>query len=150
KFVQQYSYVHAAQWYQYIEKNHQGQTKMKLNFQYGAVAEEVNLNAVQQIYYYCDTSKLRKFRGVKKAYTAGDADPLVEFIIYVHNRIAYKSEESLTQEDAVLCSFMLLSFELLERDFGIVFEEFSGSNADKFQRLIDDNRTGILRAALME
>lgn len=150
RFVQQNSYVNAAQWYQYIENNHQGETKIKLNFQYGSVAEEVNLNAIQQLYYYCNTSTLRKFREVKKAYTNGDADPLVGFIIDVHNSIAYKSEESLTQEDAVLCSLMVLSFEILERDFGIVFEDFSGSNADKFQKLIDDNRTGIFRAALME
>ncbi|RYG71355.1 hypothetical protein EU245_14370 [Lentibacillus lipolyticus] len=150
RFVQRYSYVNAAQWYQYVENNHQGQTKIKLNFQYGAEAEEVNLNAIQQLYYYCNISTLREFREVKEAYTNGDADPLVDFIIDVHNRIAHKSEESLTQEDAVLCSLMLLSFEILERDFGIVFEDFTESNVDKFQRLIDDNRTGIFRAALME
>lgn len=150
RFVHQNSYVNAVQWYQYVENNYQGQTKIKINFQYGAVSEEINLNAIQQLYHYCDTSILRKFRKVKQAYTNGDADPLVDFIIDVHKIIAHKSEESLTQEDAVLCSLMLLSFEILERDFGITFEDFSETNVNLFQRLIDNNRTGIFRAALME
>ena len=150
RFVRQNPYVNAVQWYHYVESNYQGQTKIKINFQYGAVSEEINLNAIQQLYHYCDTYILKKFRKVKQAYANGDADPLVDFIIDVHNMIADKSEESFTQEDAVLCSLMLLSFEILERDFGITFEDFSATNLNLFQGLIDNNRTGIFRAALME
>jgi hypothetical protein len=151
RFVQQNSYVSAVQWYHYIENNFQGQIKFKLNFQYGSVVEEVNLNAVQQIYYQCHTSTLKKFRKAKRIYTEeGNPDLLVDFIIDVHNKITNKREDLLTQEDAVLCSLMVLAFEILEKDFGLVFEEFSGSDTERFQKLIDNNRTGILRAALME
>ena len=148
RFVQQNPYVNATQWYHYVENNHQGQTKIKLNFEYGFVGEEVNLNAIQQLYYHCDTSIIREFRKAKRLYTEeGNADLLVNFVIRVHKIIAKKSEDLLTQEDSVLCSLMVLSFEILEKDFGLVFDGF---NVDTIQELIDSNRTGILRAALME
>lgn len=150
RFVQQNSYVNAAQWYHYVENNYQGQTKIKLNFKYGSVAEEVNLNAIQQLYYHCNTSTLREFRKAKKAYVNGTPDQLVNFIIDIYKRIVSKNKKSLTQEDAVLCSLMLLSFEMLEKDFGIIYENFSGLDTDQFKNIIANNRTGILRAALME
>ncbi|WP_033827773.1 hypothetical protein [Bacillus andreraoultii] len=151
KFVQQNAYVNAVQWYHYEENNIHGQTKFKLNYQYGSVVEEVNLNAVQQIYYQCDTSTLKEFRKAKRIYNIeGNPELLVEFIIKVYNMIANKKDNMLTQKDAVLCSLMIISFEIIEKDYGLVFEEFSGPNARKFQKLIDNNRIGILRAALME
>src|SRR5699024_1044728 len=149
RFVHQNPYVNAAQWYHYGEKNYQGQTKFKMTFQYGEVTEGFTLNAVQQVYYQCSTSTLNKFRKAKRSYTEdSNPDQLVDFIIEVHNEITLKDE--LTKKDVILCSLMLLSFEIHETDFGIVFEDFNGVNIGRFQELIDNNRTGLLRAALME
>src|SRR5699024_7559320 len=149
RFVHQNPYVNAAQWYHYGEKNYQGQTKFKMTFQYGEVTEGVTLNAVQQVYYQCSTSTLKKFRKAKRSYTEdSNPDQLVDFIIEVHNEITLK--DKLTKEDAILCSLMLLSFEILEKDFGLVFEDLYGPNIGRFQEVIDNNRTGLLRAGLME
>lgn len=150
-FVQKNAYVSATQWYSYIENNYQGKTKFKLNFQDGVVAEEVNLNAIQQLYYCCNSSVLREFRKVTQIYKEkSNPDPLVDFVIHAFQEINGKPEEELSQEDAVLCSLMLLASEILEKDFDLVFEDFVGSATEKFQKLIDSNRTGILRAGLME
>src|SRR5699024_12215057 len=111
--------------------------------------EGLYLNAVHQLYYQCSTSTMNKFRKAKQSYTEdSNPDQLVDFIIEVHNEITLKDE--LTKEDAILCSLMLLSFEILEKDFGLVFEDFYGLNIGRFQELIDNNRTGLLIAALME
>jgi len=151
RFVQKNPYVSAVQWYHYTEKNLHGQTKFKLNFQYGFVVEEVNLNAVQQIYYSCNTSTLKAFRTAKKIYTQeGNPNQLVDFIINIHNNIANKKEDLLSQEDIVLCSLMVLAIEILEKDFDLVFDDFFGSDAEMFRKILSNNRTGILRAALME
>jgi hypothetical protein len=133
RFVQTNPYVSAVQWYQYSEKNLHGQTKIKLNFQLGSVVEEVNLNAVQQIYYSCNTSDLKSFRTAKKIY-AEDG----------------KSEDQLSNDDIVLCSLMLLAMEIFERDFEIVIDDFLNYDTEIFQKIIANNRTGILRAAIME
>jgi hypothetical protein len=151
RFVQTNPYVSAVQWYQYSEKNLHGQTKIKLNFQLGSVVEEVNLNAVQQIYYSCNTSDLKSFRTAKKIYAEdGKTDNLIDFIIYAHNKIANKSEDQLSNDDIVLCSLMLLAMEIFERDFEIVIDDFLNYDTEIFQKIIANNRTGILRAAIME
>jgi hypothetical protein len=151
KFVQRHPYVSAAQWYQYSENNHHGHTNFKLNFLHGTVEEDINLNAIQQLYLSCDAATLREFRKAKRLYTENkDPDQLVDFIIDAHHDLSTKPGESLTKEDAVLCSLMLLAFELLQMRYDLVFEDFLESSEEKYQKLMDSNRTGLLRAALVE
>lgn len=151
KFVHRHPYVSAAQWYQYSENNHDGQINFKLNFLYGAVEEDINLNAIQQLYLSCESATLRKFRKAKQLFTENnDPDPLVDFIIDVHLNLSRKPEELLTKEDAVLCSLTLLAFELLQMRYDLVFEDFLESSEETYQKLMDSNRTGLLRSALVE
>lgn len=151
RFVRRHSFVSAVQWYSYNENNHQGHTNFKFNYQYGSVVEEVNLNAIQQIYYHCDSALLRDFRKAKDIYTRNkNPEKLLDVIIDVYHKIIVKEESVLTQENAVLSSFVTLGLELLERDYDLVFDDFLDYDKEKFERLLNNNRTGILRAALME
>lgn len=151
RFVRRHSFVSAVQWYSYNENNHQGNTNFKFNYQYGSVVEDVNLNAIQQIYYQCDSVMIRDFRNAKDSYNRNkNPEKLLDFIIDMYHQIITKDESVLTQEDAVLSSFITLGLELLERDYDLVFDDFLDYDKEKFERLLNNNRTGILRAALME
>lgn len=148
RFIEQNPYVNAAQWYHSRESKHQNKTNFKVSFQYGAVAEDVVVNAVQQIYYHCPTSTLRKFRKAKRIYTDADnPDLLVDFIIEIYETIMLK-QDPLTKEDAFLCSLMLLSSEIIEKNYDLVFDDIYREK--KIQDVLNENRTGLLRAALME
>ncbi|MBM7649803.1 hypothetical protein JOC78_002787 [Bacillus ectoiniformans] len=149
RFVAQNSYVSAVQWYQYSENNIQGKTIFKFSYQYGSVAEAVNVNAVQQIYYECDTEVLKLFRIARKRYRVQDnPDLLVDFIVSIHTSIFRK--DSLTAEDAVQYAMMTLAKEIIEKDYGLIFEQDLGTSDNRIQQFVDQHRTGILRAALME
>jgi|SRR5690625_4329457 len=150
RFVQQNPYIHAVQWYNCMEKKYRNQTKFKINFQYGVVSENISLNAVQQIYYKCSTSMLNEFRNAKRVYTENnDPNKLVDFIIEVYHQIVSK-EEGFTKEDAILYSLVILAVEIIERDYGLIFENLYQSKSTNIQEVIDENRTGLLRASLME
>ncbi|MBM7602781.1 hypothetical protein JOC75_000751 [Metabacillus crassostreae] len=149
QFVKRHPYVIAVQLYHFSEQNLNRNTIFKLNFVDGTVVEDVNINAIHQLYYKSRTRFVREFRDAKKMLLEED-DPnaLLNFIIDTYSMLSEKSRSSMNEEDACLCSLMVLGLEILERDYQLGIESL-GNGEEKFDSLLNDYRTGLLRGALM-
>ncbi|WP_121615788.1 hypothetical protein [Virgibacillus halodenitrificans] len=150
-FVARHPYVLAVQTYWYEEKNIQGNTMLRLNFNNGYVAPGVNVNSIQQLIYHCDIEKLREFRIAKSNFEKdGSSFMLVSFIINTYEELKNKKEEDFTEEDTILCSLMFLSLEIIEKEFNLVRTNFiEEDHEEKLNKLIDLNRTGLIRGAIV-
>ncbi|ASN04358.1 hypothetical protein CFK40_04715 [Virgibacillus necropolis] len=148
-FIKKHPYVIAVQLYQFLEQNLNRNTTFKLNFIDGTVVEDVNINAIHQLYYRSESRFINEFRRAKELLIEED-DPnlLLDFVLDTYSILSEKSQSSMKEEDACLCSLMVLGLEILEKDYQLGIESL-GSPEEKFDSLLDDYRTGLLRGALM-
>jgi len=149
QFGKQYPYVIAVQLYHFSEQNLNRNTIFKVKFIDGTVVEDVNINAIHQLYYRSKSSFIREFRNAKRMLIEED-DPtlLLDFVLETYSMLREKTKSSMNEEDACLCSLMVLGLEMLERDYQLGIESL-GNGEEKFESLLNDYRTGLLRGALM-
>ncbi|MFD2044657.1 hypothetical protein ACFSTA_08125 [Ornithinibacillus salinisoli] len=149
QFIQKHPYVIAVQIYHFQEQNMNRNTTFKINFIDGTVVEDVNINAIHQLYYISKSKYVSDFRKARKLLIEED-DPnkLLDFVLDTYSILNKKSSSSMNEEDACLCSLMFLGLEILEKDYQLGIESL-GNSDEKIRSLLDDYRTGLLRGALM-
>lgn len=149
QFVKKYPYVIAVQLYHLSEQNLNRNTIFKVNFIEGTVVENVNINAIHQLYYKSKSKYIREFRNAKRMLVKEDnPNLLLDFVLDTYSLLSDKPKSSMDEEDAFLCSLMVLGLEMLEKDYQIGVESL-GNGEEKFDSLLNDYRTGLLRGALM-
>lgn len=149
QFVKKYPYVIAVQLYHFSEQNLNRNTIFKMNFIDGTVVEDININAIHQLYYKSKSRYIREFRNAKRMLIEEDnPNFLLDFILDTYSMLSEKPKSSMNEEDACLCSLMVLGLEILERDYQLGIESL-GNGEEKFDSLLNDYRTGLLRGALM-
>ncbi len=149
KFVQNNPYVIAIQMYQFTEKNLRGNTILTAKYIDGDVTVGENINAIHQHNYQCKSSIVRQFRQAKELFEQdGDGTLLVDFILSAYDQLCKGTIDDLDQEDAVLCSLMYLSLEMLENEFGV--NMVLGDKEEELRKLLDHYRTGIFRGAILK
>ncbi|MFZ3578038.1 hypothetical protein [Virgibacillus sp. DJP39] len=149
QFVKKYPYVIAVQLYHFFEQNLNRNTIFKVNFIDGTVVEDVNINAIHQLYYKSKSRYIREFRKANRMLLK-EENPnfLLDFVLDTYSMLSEKPKSSMNEEDACLCSLMVLGLELLEKDYQLGIESL-GNGEEKFDSLLNDYRTGLLRGALM-
>ena len=148
QFIQRHSYVIAVQLYTFLEQNLNRNTIFKVNFINGTVVENVNINAIHQLYYKTNSKSLREFRRAKRRLVEqDDPNPLLDYVLDTYSDLSEKPRSSMNEEDACLCSFMFLGLEILEKDYQVGIESL-GQGQGKFDSLLNDYRTGLLRGGL--
>jgi hypothetical protein len=150
RFVAKNSYVLAVQFYYYQEKNLQGKVTFKLNYSNGSAAAQVNVNAIQQLTYEGNLGVIKSFRKAKTNFKEhGSPFDLVDFVIQTYHDLKETAKDEYSKEDALACSLMFLALEILEREYELSPSEFLMEDEGKLNNLIDNHRTGLLRAAIM-
>ncbi|MFZ3577618.1 hypothetical protein [Virgibacillus sp. DJP39] len=149
QFVNKYPYVIAVQLYHFSEQNLNRNTIFKVNFIEGTVVEDVNINAIHQLYYKSKSRYIREFRNANRMLiTEENPNYLLDFVLDTYSMLSKKPKSSMNEEDACLCSLMVLGLEILEKDYQLGIESL-GNEEEKFDYLLNDYRTGLLRGALM-
>jgi hypothetical protein len=149
RFVNRYPFVIAVQLYHFSEQHLNLDTTFKASFNDGKAVEGVNINAIHQLYYKVESKYVRRFRKAKRVLEEEEnPNLLLDFVLDTYSLLHSKTEDSLGEEDACLCSLMILGLEILERDYQLGIESL-GKDEGKFHTLMNDYRTGIFRGTFM-
>ncbi|WP_163536385.1 hypothetical protein [Gracilibacillus sp. YIM 98692] len=148
-FVKSHSYAIAVQMYEFQEIKVNRKTIYKITLDEGVVTENININAVQQIYYRQRTSVINQFEKAQRLSLENDnPNPLLDFVLDTYSHLNNFTPHDENEEDAVLCSLMFLGLEILEKDYDLGIDSL-GDNEEQLRSLMDNYKTGILRGALM-
>lgn len=145
QFTRSNSYIWAIQLYNFDTKFYKvnRRTVTRVNHIQGYVYEDINLNALQQHYYYYDADLYKEFSLAQSQLEQYNINEMLRFMAKYRGKLANKSSYSF--HDAIIYAFLRLSIELL-RSYGFVGPHTANLlNAEQRNELQNLERTGILR-----
>jgi hypothetical protein len=140
--------VQSIQLYAYEVKTIGSNTRIKVKYEEGHSAEEVEINAMDQAYFYCDKKIHTDFTRAKEAMDKhGHFFQMLRFIRTLTPSLLQVVE--ITDEDALKYAYVDLALELLRKYYKLPDEMviFSPEQKKMFEEY---KRTGILRSILLK
>lgn len=147
-FVQKHSYVQSVQIYSYDLKIIDGNMRIKINYDMGYTIDGLEINAMDQAYYYCNKSMYIAFVKAKKSLDKNQVAPMLKFIRRFAIRLSRVREPN--DITSVQYAFVSLALDLLRNSFVVPVSIYNFLTADQIKMFEEHKRTGILRAILLQ
>ncbi|MGZ9585844.1 hypothetical protein [Paenibacillus marinisediminis] len=148
-FLKRHRNIQGIQLFQFEEKHIRNKVKIKVEYEFGEVCDQVNLNAMGQAYYELDANLLAQFRKAKRALDVDHRVPMTLFIIEQGMLLAGRDHQ-FSEEDAISYAYLDLGVRLLEEEFGESYDFSTIIDPEDHIKLDSIKRTGILRSILLE
>jgi len=155
-FIEREEIVQGIQLYKYSLKKNSKEIVVRVEHVNGHVHEGVQLNSLEQIYYYLDKQLYKDFIAAKaRLDKSNKIDPLIYFVMKHQSRFTgINPNQQISEYEATQFSVLQLAVDLIEEwfseQYGHPIGLLIGLPQETWIKLNEAKRTGILRAILLQ